>query len=202
MGGLITILVVPLIILNIFGGIVSGVWLAVLGEWSTIGKGLLMAVVGAFFCGTAIMPSMIFSFPGLKLYEKGGLLKVFAFPLMLIGLLWIFIVMGGWGLFSFKILLKDADQSSLLPMCIWAYGAAVGPWTYMASKENNEHSEFSVIFLQIASLIFAIMIAFDLGHPLIAILVFLGIMLLAFLLTIGSFLQLLLADARAKSLEL
>ena len=35
--GLITALSVPLMILNILGGIVSGIWLAILGRWGTVG---------------------------------------------------------------------------------------------------------------------------------------------------------------------
>jgi hypothetical protein len=37
LSGLFTAFSIPLIILNMLGGIVSGIWLAVLGEWGDIG---------------------------------------------------------------------------------------------------------------------------------------------------------------------
>jgi hypothetical protein len=37
---LIVVLSAPLWFLNMFGGIISGVWLAILGEWGSIGYGV------------------------------------------------------------------------------------------------------------------------------------------------------------------
>jgi hypothetical protein len=37
------ILTVPFMLLNFFGGIVSGIWLAVLGEWKEIFTGVILA---------------------------------------------------------------------------------------------------------------------------------------------------------------
>ena len=41
--------------LNALGGIVSGIWLAFLGEWRAIGLGLLFGLGGAFIIGIAMM---------------------------------------------------------------------------------------------------------------------------------------------------
>ncbi len=49
MQAILSLLIIPLGILNIFGGIASGIWLAILGEWGGIGAGLLASVGGAFF---------------------------------------------------------------------------------------------------------------------------------------------------------
>ena len=37
---LIKILAFPLIVLNMLGGIISGIWLATLGEWAAVGYGI------------------------------------------------------------------------------------------------------------------------------------------------------------------
>ena len=41
----ITALTVPIMLLNLLGGIVSGIWLAILGEWGEIFRGILFMVV-------------------------------------------------------------------------------------------------------------------------------------------------------------
>ena len=41
---IIDILSVPIIILNIAGSIVGGIWLAILGEWKLIGTGVFLMV--------------------------------------------------------------------------------------------------------------------------------------------------------------
>lgn len=38
----------PIMLLNVFGGIVSGIWLAILGQWGSIGVGILIIAVGGF----------------------------------------------------------------------------------------------------------------------------------------------------------
>ena len=38
----------PLVFLNIFSGIIAFIWLAVVGEWSIIGYGVLGLLVGHF----------------------------------------------------------------------------------------------------------------------------------------------------------
>ena len=44
--GLITALSIPFMILNMSGGVVSGIWLAILGEWSAgVESGLIRAYV-------------------------------------------------------------------------------------------------------------------------------------------------------------
>ena len=40
--GLIAALSAPIMILNVLGGIVSGIWLAILGQWGTVGLGIVL----------------------------------------------------------------------------------------------------------------------------------------------------------------
>ena len=60
---LLSVLAVPLSILNIFGGIVSGIWLAILGEWGLIGYGILALLVSGMGLGIAMAPGLIFAGP-------------------------------------------------------------------------------------------------------------------------------------------
>ena len=88
MQALISLLMVPLMILNIFGGIASGIWLAFLGEWGGIGVGLIATIGGAFFCSLLLLPGMLVSVPAIFMMDKGGILKALGFLIGMVGLFW------------------------------------------------------------------------------------------------------------------
>ena len=67
---LLQLLGVPLLALNIFGGIVSGVWLAFLGDWAPIVQGLLGTALSWFGLAIALWPSLSLSAPCAILAEK------------------------------------------------------------------------------------------------------------------------------------
>ncbi len=45
------------LVLNSLGGIVSGIWLAILGEWGAIGIGLVLVFVSTGVLGVALLPA-------------------------------------------------------------------------------------------------------------------------------------------------
>ena len=57
--GLMSVLAVPLMIVNMLGGIVSGIWLAVLGEWGAIGYGIAALVVSGLVLSIVLMPALL-----------------------------------------------------------------------------------------------------------------------------------------------
>ena len=59
----------PIIIINVFGSIVSAIWLAVIGEWGL--TGFVIILLSTFIISIALMPSMIFTMPSLYFLEKG-----------------------------------------------------------------------------------------------------------------------------------
>lgn len=54
---------VPIMILNLLGGIISGIWLAILGEWGEIIRGIIFMVVSGIAISFALMPSLLFAAP-------------------------------------------------------------------------------------------------------------------------------------------
>lgn len=70
---------IPLRLLNILGGIVSGIWLVILGRWSIIGYGLVALIASSFCLSLAIMPTLLFAAPAALLYEKGYRLAFYFF---------------------------------------------------------------------------------------------------------------------------
>ena len=55
----------PIMLLNILGGIVGGVWLGVAGEWWTLGLGVVGIICGAFFCSLLMFPGMSLTVAGM-----------------------------------------------------------------------------------------------------------------------------------------
>jgi hypothetical protein len=82
MAALVLLLTLPFVILNFLGGIVSGVWLAILGEWWAIGYGVLSLFVSTFILSLVLLPGVAIATPAMMLLEKGRV--VLAFPFILL----------------------------------------------------------------------------------------------------------------------
>jgi hypothetical protein len=155
---LITVLLIPIGFINVLGGIVSGIWLAILGHWGAIGYGLLFLAFSSFGLGLAMMPGLIFAAPAAMMVEKGS--KIGGYFFGLLSTLYTYGVLTAWCLAILAYYLKDADQDSIIPLLIWSYGVATGPIGWMAQKERNEYSMISTFFVQLAYLIGIVAILF------------------------------------------
>lgn len=60
---------VVLLLLNALGGIVAGIWLAILGEWGSIGYGLMFVIGGGLLISFAMLPGMLLAGPAI-LFDK------------------------------------------------------------------------------------------------------------------------------------
>jgi hypothetical protein len=154
MKALLVLLIMPLVILNFIGGLVGGIWLAVEGEWSLIGMGLLYAFAGAFLIGLLLFPAMLLSAPGIMVSERH---PIFGAVLAVPGLVWTYAVMAATCIGAFSYVVRDM-QGSAIPYLLWAYSMALAPWSFLASKEDRDSSAgVSVFFAQLGTL--AMMIA-------------------------------------------
>jgi hypothetical protein len=198
MTSIIMLLMFPIALLNMFGVIVSGIWLAVLGEWGGIGWGVAALMCGTFICGFLLMPGLIIAAPAIFLFNKGPILKTLGFLIGLISLSWAFIIICGWGMFSFDFFLSMADIDSEIPYIIWAYSVATAPWAYMAQNEDNLNSHISVFFLQV-SCAFSVLslVFFDLDMNTNTI-IFISIMSAGYVLSIISGGVMLVLDIKSK----
>src|SRR3546814_3081556 len=62
---------VVLVLLNALGGVVAGIWLAILGEWGSIGYGLMFGIGGAMLISFAMLPGMLLAGPAVMMDKKG-----------------------------------------------------------------------------------------------------------------------------------
>jgi len=148
---LITVLLIPIGFINMLGGIISGIWLMILGHWSPIGYGLLFLAFSSFGLGLAMMPGLIFAAPAAMMEEKGNKLGSYFFGFL--SVFYTYGVLTAWCLVVMTYFLKQADNDSVIPLLIWSYGVATGPIGWMAQKERNEYSMISTFFIQVAYLI-------------------------------------------------
>lgn len=136
--GVIKALSIPLMVLNMLGGIVSGIWLAILGEWGVLGMGILLIVTSTSLLGLALMPSLLFVAPATICAQKGKAWGLICFGA--ISNIYILALITVWCCGILFIFIKDASVSSLIPRLIWSYGVATGPWVYMATKDQEQGS--------------------------------------------------------------
>ena len=150
----------PLMLLNFLGGIVGGIWLAILGEWGTLGIGVVGLFGGALFCSLLLLPGMALTVPSISAWERGGVIRIVVLPFMIVGHLWTYLVMTAWGFGAFIMVLKGVSMDdNVLPYGLWAYAVSTSPWSYMAQKDiqsGNDHGTIPLFFLQVgcACLIF------------------------------------------------
>lgn len=187
MQALMLALMVPLMLLNFFGGIASGIWLGFLGEWWAIGYGLLGIVTSHFLLGFAMMPGIIFGAPAIALAQKGRL--VLAFPFLLLSQIYTYAIIVVWCGFVFFGFVSHANQYSFWPLLIWSYGVALGPLMYMAQRESQagtgEASTMTTFFAQIAYVVMAIFAATKRMAFVDLMLIFSAIMFIGMLIQVG-----------------
>jgi hypothetical protein len=142
----------PIKILNLLGGLVGGIWLAIVGEWAAIGIGIAALFVAAFALGFALMPALVFAVPAVKMEESGNKLGSYFF--VVLGSCYTIAVFSFWCIGVLFYFLDQATMNTVIPLLLWAYSVATSPISYMAQKEmvevGNEQSVIFAIFSQIA----------------------------------------------------
>ena len=151
---------------SIFVGIISGLWLAILGEWVEVIKGIFLAVVSCFLISFALMPGFLLAVPAIIAKEHGK--KYLGIFLAFFNIFYTYALITVWCIWIMWLFVSSATESSIIPLLIWSYGIALAPWVLLARKDHhlggNKFTIFSTFFAQ-ASYIIA-MIMFFLSVPL------------------------------------
>lgn len=132
---LIAAIAIPLGLLNMFGGIVAGIWLAILGEWAVIALGIGILFVGAFAVSLLLMPGMGVAAFGIAVLDRGN--RFVGWTLILLASPWTYVVIITWEIGMFLVFGRHVTSDNAIPMWLWTYGAATGVWSYLASKERQ-----------------------------------------------------------------
>jgi len=160
--GFMNILAVPLMILNMLCGVVAGIWLSVLGEWSAIGYGIAALVVSSPALAIVFAPGMLLADIAVYFGEKNIKAGFYFFTFW--GSLYGTAVITAWCVAVLYFFTTNADSSSMIPILIWSYGVAIGPLVWMAQKEQLYGDGFASIvatfFSQIGYIVMIIMALF------------------------------------------
>jgi hypothetical protein len=154
MSGLVLLIALPLMVLNFLGGIVAGVWLIILDDWSTFFFGLAYMFAGAFILSFLMLPMFLFAMPAAAAGRRSAAL---GFVLALPALVWTYGLVAASCTYVFSAVVSEADNV-LIPYLLWGYAVALAPWSYMASKEGRDgYAGMTVFFAQLGTV--AMMIA-------------------------------------------
>lgn len=149
---------VPMVLLNMLGGVIAGIWLLWLGQWGVAFKALLITVFAAWVIGFALMPSLILA-PLATWAEKRDL-RFLLYITAGLGQGYTIAVMVIWSSYILVYFLRRAETIPMLPLVLCYYEVTTSPWAFLAAKDqqsdSNSNSVFHVFFLQVGCLISAL----------------------------------------------
>jgi hypothetical protein len=150
---------VPLMVLNFISGFVSGIWLLVIGEWRSVLLGIAIVAVASFALGIVlVLPTLLFA--GLVSTGKEALQHIS----VVLSSLYVGTIIVVWCTVILLVFLGRTSPRNLIPMMLWSYEVATGPWAYMASKDrDNTYSMISTVFAEVGYAVVLVMIFF--GSP-------------------------------------
>jgi hypothetical protein len=130
------LIAVPFMILNVFGVLGGAIWLAILGQWSLLGIGLLSMFFSSTVIGIATMPGTGIALLATPFLEKRA--WFLGFPFILAGKIYIAAVITAWCLAVVVFVLGKAGPEATLPALLWAYCIAITPLSYMTQVSQPD----------------------------------------------------------------
>ena len=129
-------LLLPFTIINFCGEIVAGIWLACIGQWKALGVGIVIHLASVLIVTALMLPTVIVAAPGLFATKLGW--KPVAILFAGLAYLTTPAVLVGWGFLMLTFFPRMGSPDAFVPLLLWSYGAATGPWIYMLHKSRNE----------------------------------------------------------------
>lgn len=195
---LVMLLIAPLFILNMVGGIGAGIWLAILGQWSSLGIGIVAMLASHFLLGLLMMPGLALGAPAIYFANKGW--SLVAAPFLLLTQAYTYVLIGGWCLLVFSFFMGKANAASFWPFLIWSYSVALAPWVYMAQQERRSGgggpAAFTMTFAQIGYIAMGLVAANSHTNYNSAMWTFIGVLATGLVLQTGYAFVLMMAESR------
>jgi hypothetical protein len=177
---IIEILSLPIMILNMVGGIIGGIWLAILGEWGLIGIGILLMFTSHWILAILMMPSLLFMGIAMHFYEKKNFL---AYLFVFISQLYTNLLIVATFIFAFFVCSKFYTGDigmGYIPYLLWSWGMALVPWQFFASKElENGFTAITLFSASVFYFLFLISIFISSRLAIIIIIIFGVVQLIA-----------------------
>jgi hypothetical protein len=140
--GALSAIMTILVAFNFLSGIVGGIWLALRGEWGSIGWGLLLAFTMPWLWTIASLPAMGMTLLVVRLAE--GRHRVFTAVLGFLSALYSNAVVALWVILVFSFFMRRSASDSRIVYLLWGYSTMMAPLSYMASKEPPDSTGTSL----------------------------------------------------------
>lgn len=134
----------PIMFLNLLGGIVSGIWLGVLGMWSVILAGIVGFIFGPSVLAFALIPGLALLLPAGVFHNRGSLSGAFVFAFG--SSAYIYSILAAWCMSVMWFFLGQATEGSVFPVLLWSYGVAICPICFMATRGETDHGSAMMVF--------------------------------------------------------
>ncbi len=134
-----------LALLTVFGGIVSGIWLVVIGEWNFVLAGFIFSVVMPAIFAVACLPAI--ALIALFLGNDVSLNRTISTILSFLNAFWVASLISVWTLFVFHYFMSNSNNNSFILLSLFGYSITMSPLVYMAEKEveNSIGTAFGII---------------------------------------------------------
>ncbi len=166
---LIEILSIPIMILNMIDIIVGGIWLGILGEWRLIGIGVILLFTSHWIISILLLASVPLDGLGLYLLKKFKPLGLFIVYLSQLYTNLLIIGSCVLSLYICSVFYTEDIGIGYIPYLLWAWGMALGPWQYLASKDQD--NKFTLITLFSASAFYFLFLVSIFINPVITFIV-------------------------------
>lgn len=138
-----SVLGVPQIVMNFLAGAVALVWLLLLREWRILFQGVLAIVCGPWIIGLILSPQMLIG----ALANKAAKRPATAYLTAGVSLAYGTGVILAWAFISLRHYSSVAAMhSSPLPIILWSYEIASGPWAFLASQDQRMDPQSNSVF--------------------------------------------------------
>jgi hypothetical protein len=127
------------ILANLFGAIVSGIWLLLLKQWSALGIGIGVMFAAMVIATILILPSLFIAAPG-ALFAKGRF-KFMFIPFAVLSSVWMNVALAGWGALVLWGVPQLGAQKAFIPLVIWSYEIATIPWGVMLKTAGYDYKK-------------------------------------------------------------
>jgi hypothetical protein len=173
---LIEALSVPIMLLNIFGGIVASIWLIAIREWPLVLIAVIAVLIMSFVIGIALIPAALLALPGFAMVKKGT--GIFGHFLMFCGILYTYGLLWFWSMLVFWWFANqfEIDGRGLIPLMLMAYVVATTPVAIMASRDREPSTAATITTFSVMAgcMIYMLLLIFGVNLG-IANLVFMGV---------------------------
>jgi len=109
---------------------VSGIWLLVIGEWKVVIVGFIFSLFSFYLLCLILIPPLCLGKSVASYIKKGQIIKGIFFSILIALYMTLFI--GLWREIIFFQFFMAYDNTAL-PVFLWSYGVAVGPWALFAA---------------------------------------------------------------------